>query len=275
MTDFQHTVLCVDDEKNILNSLKRLLRKEDYHILTASSGQEALKILNGNEVHIVITDQRMPAMSGTEFLARVKEDFPDAIRIILTGYTDVGSITDSINKGNVYKFFLKPWNNQNLKLEIRQAIDQYDLIQDNKRLHEKVYKQNDELKRINENLEELVCARTADLELRNQALELSRAILEDIPLPIIGISAEGMVAFINRKVQEMLGNISGLELGGSARDFFPNQVVDTIDEVHTSASEKFIEGIAVSGVNYDIQFMPLSGRFKGKGTIMTLKPRQA
>ncbi len=138
----RHTILFVDDEKNILNSLKRLLRKEDYRLLTASSGEEGLKILAENEVHLVITDLRMPEMNGIEFLTRLRVDYPDLIRIILTGYTDVDTLIESINKGHVYKFFLKPWNDDDLKIEIRKALERYDLIAANKRLCEKAMKQN-------------------------------------------------------------------------------------------------------------------------------------
>ena len=160
MNEHQHTILCVDDEENILNSLKRLLRKEAYRLLTAPSGEEGLKVLEKNEVHLVISDQRMPQMSGTEFLAVVRERYPNAIRIVLTGYTEVDAITESINRGHVYKFFLKPWNDQSLQLEIRQALEQYELIQANRELHEKVMEQNEELTTINENLEALVHERT-------------------------------------------------------------------------------------------------------------------
>jgi len=142
--------------------------------LTASSGVEGLKILKENDVHLVLSDQRMPQMSGTEFLAEVKEKYPDVIRIILTGYTEIDSITESINKGNIYKFFLKPWNDQNLKLEITKALEQYDLIQSNKRLHEKVLKQNEELKRINENLERLIQEKTEELEIQKMKGESSK-----------------------------------------------------------------------------------------------------
>ena len=152
MVDDQPCVLCVDDEENILNSLKRLLRKEDYRLLTASSGQAGLEVLRKNQVQVVMSDQRMAGMSGTEFLAKVKEKYPDVLRIILSGYTEVDAITESINKGNIYKFFLKPWNDHNLKLEIRQALDQYRLIQTNRQLDETVMLQNEELKRVIENL---------------------------------------------------------------------------------------------------------------------------
>ena len=180
MNGSRHTILFVDDEENILHSLKRLLRKENYRILMSTSGADGLEILKEHDVHLVVTDQRMPGMSGTEFLAKVKENYPEVIRIVLSGYTEVDSITESINKGHIYKFMLKPWNDQNLKLEIKQALEQYDLMQVNKTLHEKVMEKNEELKKINENLEMLVKERTRDFEIQNQALELSRAILEDL-----------------------------------------------------------------------------------------------
>ena len=120
MNTYPHSVLCVDDEKNILNSLRRLLRQENYNLLTASSGAEGLKLLEESHVQLVISDQRMPEMSGVDFLSQVRVKYPEIIRIILSGYTDVNSITDAINKGHIYKFLLKPWDEQNLLLEIRQ-----------------------------------------------------------------------------------------------------------------------------------------------------------
>lgn len=270
MVDNKLCVLCVDDEQNILHSLKRLLRKEGYRLLTASSGQEGLKILRENEIHVVISDQRMAEMSGVEFLAKVKEEFPDAIRIILTGYTEVDSITDAINKGHIYKFFLKPWNDQNLKLEIRQALDQYELVQDNKLLHKKVVAQNEELKKINENLEKMVQERTTELEIQNQALELSRAILDDLPLPIIGVSAEMLIVLINKRTQAFSSGNGTIELGGSLLDFFSNDVEKSIKDVLSDNTPRSIKNCPLFGVTYTIDLLPLSGRFCGKGVVMAL-----
>ena len=272
MNENRHTVLCVDDEKNILQSLKRLLRKEDYRLLTASSGEEGLKVLEENDVHMVISDQRMPEMSGTEFLAALKIKYPDVLRIILSGYTDVDSITESINKGHIYKFLLKPWNDQNLKLEIKQAIEQYDLIQANKKLDEKVIQQNNELKEINENLEKLVQERTKTLEIQNQALELSRAILEDLPFPVIGISAEGMIALTNKKTMTLSFNGGSIQVGGNLSDYFSKEVKEKVTEVLTSDSSCLIEGYRLSEATCNIDLIPLSGRFRGKGLIMTFFP---
>jgi response regulator RpfG family c-di-GMP phosphodiesterase len=272
MCENRHTVLCVDDEKNILGSLKRLLRKEDYRILTASSGEEGLKVLEENDVQMVISDQRMPEMSGTEFLAALKTKYPDVIRIILSGYTDVDSITESINRGHIYKFLLKPWNDQNLKLEIKQALEQYDLIQANKKLDEKVMKQNNELKEINENLEKLVQERTKTLEIQNQALELSRAILEDLPFPVMGISAEGMIALTNKETMAFSFNGGSIKVGSNLSDYFSKEVEEKVTEVLTSDASCSIEGYRLSETTCDIDLIPLSGRFRGKGLILTFFP---
>ena len=272
MNDYQHTVLCVDDEENILHSLKRLLRKEGYRLLTATRGTEGLEILKEHDVHVVVSDQRMPEMSGTEFLAKVKEKHPDIIRIVLTGYTEVDSITASINKGHIYKFILKPWNDQNLKLEIKQGLEQYALVQSNKRLHEEVLQRNEELKSINENLEVLVKNRTMELEIQNQALELSHAILEDLPIPIIGISKDMMIVLTNSKAQALSINNGSIEIGKSLSEFFSSDVKEKIAGVLSTDTGDAFNGYMFSEATYDLDFVPLSGRFRGKGVVMTLKP---
>lgn len=272
MNDNKHTILLVDDEENILHSLKRLLRKEKYRLLTCSSCAEGLKILEENDVHLVISDQRMPETSGIEFFAIVKERYPDALRIILSGYTDVDSITESINKGHIYKFFLKPWNDQSLKLEIRQALEQYELIRTNKELHEKVLEQNEELVKINENLEILVKERTTELEIQNQALELSREMLEVLPFPIIGISQEGMIVMINQEAQALSDNGNGIELGKNLLDYFSSDVEEKVTTALEINSPHAFKNYQLAGASYDIDCTPLSGRFRGKGVVLMLNP---
>ena len=271
MNDYNHTILCVDDEENILSSLKRLLRKEGYRLLTAPSSAEGLKLLEENSIHLVISDQRMPRMDGTQFLAKVKEGYPDAIRIILTGYTDVDSITESINKGHVYKFLLKPWNDQSLKLEIKQALEQYDLIQANKILHKKVLEQNEELKTMNENLEALVSERTKQLEIQNRALEFSRAILQDLPLPIIGVSSDGMIAVTNQAAQAQPFNGHAIEVGDELAEYFPTDVQQNVAAALETNKTQSLEEYRLSNGAYNIDVSPLSGRFRGRGVIVTLR----
>lgn len=116
------TLLLVDDEENVLSALKRLLRKGGYRILTATSAAQALELLALNPVQVIVSDQRMPLMTGTEFLSRVKEIYPNTVRIVLSGYTELSSVTEAINQGSIYRFFTKPWNDTQLQEEIRLAF---------------------------------------------------------------------------------------------------------------------------------------------------------
>ncbi len=131
----QDSLLLVDDEPSVSTSLSRLLRKENYQVFTADSGAQALEILQENTIKVIVSDQRMPKMTGSELFAQVKIKYPDTIRIILSGYTDFDSISDAINKGSIYKFLEKPWNNEVLRTEIRQAFNTQGLIQRNQQLN--------------------------------------------------------------------------------------------------------------------------------------------
>jgi len=144
-------LLVVDDEVNILHSLYDLFRL-DYKVYTARSGPEAMRILEENEVHVVMTDQRMPEMTGTEFLAQVKRLYPDVIRLVFTGYADVRAVVDAINEGNVYRYITKPWEPEELKTIIAQAMEQHALLMERKRLVEELEQTNERLRATNENL---------------------------------------------------------------------------------------------------------------------------
>lgn len=265
-----HTILIVDDEKNILNALKRLLRNENYDIQTAGSAAEGLEILKANKVHLVISDQRMPSMTGTEFLAKVKDEFPDIIRIILSGYTDIDSMADAINTGHIYKFLLKPWNDQNLVLEIRQALDQCDLMESNRILQQKVIAQNKKLKVVNESLERIVRERTRELEIKNHALELSQAILDDLPVPVIGVSSDGMIALINKQAVAMDVKNGPVIVGNPVKIHFDDNESECICKALENTCESKSE-CPMSGRPEKVVITPLTGRFAGRGTIMTFK----
>jgi two-component system probable response regulator PhcQ len=141
-------ILIVDDEESILSSLKRLFRKENYEVLTAKSGEEGFGILNQEEVNLIICDLKMPRMNGVEFLSQAKEKSPEALRIMLTGHADLRSVLDAIDRGEVYRFLLKPWNDDELKLIIRQALDYQQLRKENKALTHTVKKQNQILQEL-------------------------------------------------------------------------------------------------------------------------------
>jgi diguanylate cyclase (GGDEF)-like protein/PAS domain S-box-containing protein len=122
------TLLLLDDEPNIVSSLTRLLRRDGYRILTANTAEEAFALLAINEVQVVISDQRMPTMNGTEFLSRVKKLYPGTVRIILSGYTELDTVLNAINRGEIYRFYTKPWDDQALRENVREAFRYYALI---------------------------------------------------------------------------------------------------------------------------------------------------
>jgi len=138
------TVLYVDDEENNLFSFKATFRLK-YNVFTAISGDAALKILDEKEVHIIITDQRMPGMTGVEFLEKVLVKFPDPMRILLTGYADMGAVVDAVNKGKIFHYLAKPWNEEELDLTINRAYEKYLEKVQLKEMNEKLVGSNDQL----------------------------------------------------------------------------------------------------------------------------------
>ena len=127
-----YKIMIVDDEPANLRLLERLFR-QDYHVLTAESGADALSLLEQHDVALIITDQRMPGMSGIELLKRTTSLRPHMVRIILTGYTDVESLVEAINDGQVYRYVTKPWSNDDLRLTVGRALEHYET---NKARHE-------------------------------------------------------------------------------------------------------------------------------------------
>ena len=119
----RYTVLVVDDEKSILYSIKHVLKSENYHLLTAQSGIEGLALLKKHHVQLVISDQKMPGMTGLDFLKKVKVEHPEIITIMLTGYAEVEIAMEAINEVGVYKFIIKPWENNDLIITIRRALE--------------------------------------------------------------------------------------------------------------------------------------------------------
>jgi len=261
-------VLCVDDEVNILNALKRLLRAEDYTLITAVGGAEGLGVLETEPVHLVMSDQRMPGMTGVEFLQKVKERYPNTVRVVLSGYADVGVMVDAINQGEIYRFLTKPWNDGELKSAIRQCLGQYDILQENRSLVEQTRVQNEELRRLNEGLEEIVDART-------RSLQLSQEILEKLSMPIIGISREGLLALANQTVREVLPRLRTVAPGTDMRQVFPSEVAEVIASCLEGASPEDPPPFAWNGddVHMHIEVLREAEDVRGCVLILEVAPR--
>jgi putative nucleotidyltransferase with HDIG domain len=169
----EHSVLFVDDEVNILRAVERLMRHEPCQILTASRGKEALDVLDRHPCHVVVTDQRMPEMSGVDLLSAVRERQPDIVRMMLTGYTEMNVAVDAINKGEIYRLITKPWNDEELKATLRQAFDHFDLKNEIRRLNQVTREQNLKLQDMNRNLEGKVRERTKQVADKHQELRIA------------------------------------------------------------------------------------------------------
>ena len=157
-------LLCVDDELSILKSLQRLFINTEVDLLLAESGAKALKMMEENKIDVIISDMRMPNMTGAEFLSLAAKNQPDAYRILMTGYADLPSTVSAINLGKIHRYIQKPWDNQELINVVDEGLSTYRLLRQNKILTAKVAAQNKQLKKMNMSLEEMVNQRTAQLK---------------------------------------------------------------------------------------------------------------
>lgn len=164
------TLLCVDDEQNILFALRRLFRHDGYRVLTAISGDAGIKLLESEQIDLVISDMRMPEMDGACFLEVVSSRWPDTPRILLTGHADITSTIEAINQGQIFRYISKPWDDQDVRLIVRHALEHKQLERDKRRLEALTQRQNEELRELNASLEARVEERTAELRLAHDAL---------------------------------------------------------------------------------------------------------
>ena len=172
------TLLCVDDEANILSALKRLFRPHGYRVLTALSGEQGLKLLGETGVDLVISDMRMPEMDGASFLEQVRQRWPDTMRILLTGYSDITSTIAAVNRGEIYRYISKPWLDDDVVMVVRQAFELQGLAREKARLVELIRKQNLDLAKLNAGLEDIVTQRTVALHQALDSLEQAHSNLK-------------------------------------------------------------------------------------------------
>ena len=159
-----YTVLFVDDEPNILRAIKRALFTMDITLLLADSGAKALELMANNEVHVVISDMKMPQMSGAELLEQVATKYPETFRVVLTGYADIESTIQAVNQGKIHRYLQKPWENQELISVVEEGLERVKLKAENLRLQKLTKLQNKKLKDVNTSLEQMVQKRTRQIK---------------------------------------------------------------------------------------------------------------
>jgi len=187
-------VLFLDDEESILDGVQRLFNKESYRISVTTNFEEANEILSREKIKVVVSDQRMPQISGVKFLREVKEKYPDVIRVLFTGYTDFSAAEEAINLGEVYRFISKPWKTMELLSTIRQCIEHYDLVVAAKTHEEELEIANKRLKEMYEIQKEFTS--TVSHELRTPLASIKMA---------IDLVSQETVGPINDEQKDVLG----------------------------------------------------------------------
>ena len=242
-------VLFVDDEPSILASIKRALRKEQYTVLVAASAQEAMDIIVANEVQVVISDQRMPDMDGTELLQKIKQVSPGTVRAILSGYANADVIVDSINKGEVYRFIPKPWELEDLKEAINQCLKHSEVMVDNFNLIYKAHATTRELRTQYHQLENAA-------EHRNMILEFTQEMLEYTPYSMLGINVSGEVLICNEHARTSISEFGEFDPGTHIDRYLPGCVWQVADEA-LKMHMRVIRQFELVGGIYEFEFIPL------------------
>ncbi|TAK63297.1 response regulator [Methylobacter sp.] len=268
-------ILLVDDEINIINALKRTLRCDNYTILTANSGEEGLALLAMHEVGVIIADQRMPHMTGVEFLRKVKTLYPKTLRIVLSGYTELESVTSAINEGAIYKFLTKPWDDDLLRDNIRNAFQHYEMEQENLRLTLELQSTNDELSMLNQNLEQKVVDKTREIMHSINLLQISQEILEHLPIGIIGIDEHNMIVASNRRAEALFCRApNACLLGLIAGEALPEALLQLLQKAYSSNFAQYDGGIVAlnESVSTHVLISAMGDTSQSKGTIIALSP---
>lgn len=210
-------IMMVDDEASVLKALGRVLRETGAELLRFTEAEEALKHLQKQKVSVIISDQRMPGMTGVEFLRASRRTNPDTIRILLTGYADIDAVVSAVNDGDIKYYLNKPWDNALLLSRVRESLEYYRMKRENARLARIISERNKELKQINQQLSKKVRAQTEQLRVRNEGLQRSfmqtikaLAALTEMRYESIGSHSQ-RVAYFTQKM------IEGLELSAEEK----------------------------------------------------------
>ncbi|MBQ5964424.1 EAL domain-containing protein [Massilia sp. ZL223] len=268
----ERTLLLVDDEPNILTALKRQMRGTGCRILTAPSGQEGLALLEREEVDVIVSDQRMPGMTGVEFLRVVKQSHPDTVRIVLSGFTELQSVTDAVNEGAIYKFLTKPWDDTQLRGHIEEAFRHKEMVDENRRLGLELRSANLELAGANRQLEDLLQQQREQIRRDGISLDIVREALQRVPLAILALDEEQQIAYANASARQMLGGGDTL-LGSDAAEVIPDVLAELEGrgEGAPAAPMAFRRGERA----FAVEVHSMGRGTRSRGTLLTFTPLAA
>ncbi len=234
---YKHSILIIDDEEAILDIIVMMLADEGYDLHTANSGEEGLKKLSEiQNFSLIISDQLMPGMTGVQFFTQAKNICPNAMRVLLTGYTDTDAIIEAINSGGIHLYLTKPWRKDELLYSINQILSKAELLIDNRRLNELVQKQNAELLELNRNLEDKVRLKTLHLDQRAEELKAS---------------VEKIQIILDGTVQAMAKIVEGRDPYTAGHEQQVARIASLISEKMGLPPEQ-VEAVRIAGALHDI-----------------------
>ncbi len=260
----ERVLLLLDDEENILTSLKRLFRRDGYRILTASTAAAAFELLAANKVGVIISDQRMPSMTGTEFLHRVKELYPDNIRVVLSGYTELQSVIEAVNEGSIYRFLTKPWEDDHLRAAIREAFRHQEMAQENIKLNDQFREASWKLSQANKLLEDLLTEKSARISRNEIMIGAAYEAFFRLPVPLLGVDDSGLLALSNAQAQSLWP--SALP-GADVKDVVPSEI-SALFRSGAAATKS----LTVKGCRYFVHCERMDPHAGGAGWLLTLMP---
>jgi two-component system, NtrC family, sensor kinase len=264
-------ILCVDDEINVLRAVERNFIDDDFEIIKATSGEEGLEILKSiSPIQLVIADYRMPGMTGVEFLAKVRKLCPDTIRIVLSGYADTASVVAAINEGQIYKFIPKPWNPDELKTMVDNALERYQLNKRNKELAYEAQEKNQELNCINADLERDIAEKTVEIVLQNRILLQAQTILHNLPAAVITANAEGIIIQRNAEAEELFGHPDLDCPGAPLKELLPEEVFNFISSLPQMMTVR--KNFVINGRNLNVTSGVIDGIDNSKQTVLVFMP---
>lgn len=215
-----HTVLCVDDEPKILNSLRRLLRRESYATMFADSGERALAMIAEHDVDLVLSDHLMPRMTGAELVTTIKKNDPQIPCILLSGYADIAVIMALLRDGRFYRVLHKPWDDGELKCAIEQCLNICRSLRNNLERMSRLFCDSEHARYLGDSLNRMVNTQTA-------AMPIVRETLQTLPLPAFAVDSTGTIVAVNEATYRILDD--GIVVGCPVRDTFPADVVACIE----------------------------------------------
>jgi FixJ family two-component response regulator len=264
-------LLLVDDEENVLNALVRVLRRDGYTLYTARTVPEAFEILARAPIEVVLSDQRMPEQSGAVFLSEVKEKYPHTVRLMLSGYTEVGSVTDAINRGAIYKFLTKPWDDEQLRANVREAFQRHEMEAQNIRLHREVEEVNTQLLQLNHTLEQELQARNQRIRRDTSVVGVLQEMIDHLPVGLLGVDQAGELIWINQQAFELLDLGADCAMGGTLHSL-PTALANLLnDYLMADGQQSFSELIHLDQAVLSIDIKPMGLRSNSSGCMVIVQ----